>query len=290
MQNEEEDISYSSAKTQWVQGNPSIEISLDLSITKSSDPGLYNFVEKFSNVQLGNEGLLLKIERKYLYKEEPQILVYVDGAPLEKYESNEIVKRITSSELAFFHNSTVPSPSIFFGGGMRLFHQMTFTKDEKEELKSEQDKIKNKVKKLAKKHKDELAELLGRLKEKYDVELTVFERSFSNSIPLGINLKDNNVEIPLDDWGSGTQNKTQIMMSVLQANKIKMAVSDENRVTPIVIIEEPESFLHPSAQAEFGRVIRSLANELEIQTIITTHSPYMLCQENPTSNILLDRK
>jgi putative ATP-dependent endonuclease of the OLD family len=216
-----------------VQGNPSIEISLDLSITKSSDPGLYNFVEKFSNVQLGNEGLLLKIERKYLYKEEPQVLVYVDGAPLEKYESNEIVKRITSSELAFFHNSTVPSPSIFFGGGMRLFHQMTFTKDEKEELKSEQNKIKNKVKKLAKKHKDELAELLGRLKEKYDVELTVFERSFSNSIPFGINLKDNNVEIPLDDWGSGTQNKTQIMMSVLQANKIKMAVSDENNVARI---------------------------------------------------------
>lgn len=216
-----------------MQGNPSIEISLDLSITKSSDPGLYNFVEKFSNVQLGNEGLLLKIERKYLYKEEPQVLVYVDGAPLEKYESNEIVKRITSSELAFFHNSTVPSPSIFFGGGMRLFHQMTFTKDEKEELKSEQNKIKNKVKKLAKKHKDELAELLGRLKEKYDVELTVFERSFSNSIPFGINLKDNNVEIPLDDWGSGTQNKTQIMMSVLQANKIKMAVSDENNVARI---------------------------------------------------------
>ena len=40
-----------------------------------------------------------------------------------------------------------------------------------------------------------LAGLLGRLKEKHDVELTVFERSFSNSIPLGINLKDNNYEL-----------------------------------------------------------------------------------------------
>jgi hypothetical protein len=195
-----------------------------------------------------------------------------------------------SSNLAFFHNSTVPSPSIFFGSGMRMFHQMMFTKDEKEELKVEQDRIKNKVKKLAKKHRGELAGLLGRLEEKYDIELTVFERSFSNAVPLSINLKDKSVEIPLDEWGSGTQNRTQIMMSILQANKIKMAISDENRVTPIVIIEEPESFLHPSAQAEFGRVIRALANDLEIQTIVTTHSPYMLCQENPSSNILLDRK
>jgi putative ATP-dependent endonuclease of the OLD family len=287
---EEEDISYSSAKTQWVQGNPPIEINFNLSITKSSDPGLYNFVDKFSDLQLSNEGFLLRIERKYLYKEESEVIVYVDDAALEKYESNEIIKRIISSNLAFFHNSTAPSPSIYFGSGMRLFHQMMFTKDEKEELKAEQDKIKNKVKKLAKKHREELAGLLGRLKENYDVEITVFERAFSDAVPLSINLKDKNVEIPLDDWGSGTQNKTQIMMSVLQANKIKMSVSDENRVTPIVIIEEPESFLHPSAQAEFGRVIRSLANDLEIQTIITTHSPYMLCQENPSSNILLDRK
>jgi predicted ATP-dependent endonuclease of OLD family len=56
------------------------------------------------------------------------------------------------------------------------------------------------------------------------------------------------------------------------------------------MIEEPESFLHPSAQAEFGRVLRTLANDLKIQTIVTTHSPYMLCQENVKSNVLLARK
>jgi putative ATP-dependent endonuclease of OLD family len=80
------------------------------------------------------------------------------------------------------------------------------------------------------------------------------------------------------------------MMSILHANRIKTKEDSENKITPIIIIEEPESFLHPSAQAEFGRVLRELAVDLGIQTIVTTHSPYMLSQENPRSNILLDRK
>jgi len=78
-------------------------------------------------------------------------------------------------------------------------------------------------------------------------------------------------------------------MSILQATRIR-SKPDENKITPIVLIEEPESFLHPSAQAEFGRVLIDLANELQIQTVVTTHSPYMLCQSNVQSNVLLGRK
>jgi hypothetical protein len=37
------------------------------------------------------------------------------------------------------------------------------------------------------------------------------------------------------------------------------------------MIEEPECFLHPSAQAEFGRILRDLAEEFQVQVIITTH-------------------
>lgn len=165
-----------------------------------------------------------------------------------------------------------------------------FSGDERKELDLEQDRLKKKIKKLAVKHRTELSGLLGRLEDKYDVELTIFDRYLSGSIPLGVNLKDKGLEVPLADWGTGTQNRTHIMMSILQANKIKNDSSDLNRVSPILVIEEPESFLHPSAQAEFGRVIRSLARDLGVQIIITTHSPYMLCQEMPESNVLLDRK
>ena len=63
-------------------------------------------------------------------------------------------------------------------------------------------------------------------------------------------------------------------MSILSASRIRQQAGDENRITPIIIIEEPESFLHPSAQAEFGRIIRGLARELEIQIIpFQLHQP-----------------
>jgi predicted ATP-dependent endonuclease of OLD family len=55
------------------------------------------------------------------------------------------------------------------------------------------------------------------------------------------------------------------------------------------VVEEPESFLHPSAQAEFGRVLQDLAEEFQVQVIVTTHSPYLLNLKEPGSNILLRR-
>jgi predicted ATP-dependent endonuclease of OLD family len=109
-------------------------------------------------------------------------------------------------------------------------------------------------------------------------------------MPLGINLRDRNVEVPLDDWGSGTQNRTHILMAILQANRIKTTDTPDDKITPFVVIEEPESFLHPSAQAEFGRMLRDLSGEFGIQIIATTHSPYMLNQEEPAANVLLARE
>jgi predicted ATP-dependent endonuclease of OLD family len=129
-----------------------------------------------------------------------------------------------------------------------------------------------------------------KLTEKYDVEFSSLEGFSTRRMPLGINLKDKNVEVPLNDWGSGTQNRTYILMSILQANRIKTRKSAEDRVTLLVVIEEPESFLHPSAQAEFGKLLQTLSSDLGIQIIVSTHSPYMLNQAEPGSNILLRRR
>ena len=145
------------------------------------------------------------------------------------------------------------------------------------------------MKRLAKQNREELNSILGRLTDKYDVEFSPLDGVATRHMPFGINLKDKSVEVPLNDWGSGTQNRTHILMTVLQANRIKTTESPENKMTPIVVVEEPESFLHPSAQAEFGKLLRTLAGELGIQIFVTTHSPYMLNQEAPSSNVLLSR-
>jgi len=287
---DDDSISYTTAKTQWAEDDVAIEFNYCLSASKEADPGLYSFVKKIAEIDNLEENFSLVVKVRIKEKEEREICVFVNGNELEKFETGEIFQRLSSSNIVFLHNSTGGGNKIFHPSGARSFHEMMLSKDEKEELKREQERIKKKVKKFASEHRGELSGLLGKLEEKYEVELTVFDGLLRNSIPLGINLKDKGLEVPLDDWGAGTQNRTQIMMSILSASRVKQQSNDENRVTPIIIIEEPESFLHPSAQAEFGRVIRGLARELEIQIIITTHSPYMLCQEQPESNVLLDRK
>jgi len=171
-----------------------------------------------------------------------------------------------------------------------MFYEFVMSEEEKNKLDEAGKHIERRLRKLAKEHTQELSSILGRLSEKYDVELSPPERFAARRMPLGINLKDRNVEVPLNDWGSGTQNRTHILMAILQANRIKTSASPDDKITPFVVVEEPESFLHPSAQSEFGRILRALSAEFGIQIIVTTHSPYMLNLEEPASNILLSRE
>ena len=80
-----------------------------------------------------------------------------------------------------------------------------------------------------------------------------------------------------------------MLFNLLNAKRAQHTTVDSDRIAPIILIEEPECFLHPQAQAEFGRILQDLANELQIQIITTTHSPYLLSFKSPDSNILIDR-
>jgi len=283
----ESGIDYREDKTQWVSGTPEIVFEYELSVGSSDDPGLFLFVEKMVEEKLHGEEISLTLRVIYKQKNETDCVAIVNGKELNSFTSKEILKKIQSSSLAFMHDSADRGVS-YFGPRGRYLHELMFSKEELGQVSEEQKKLQKKIQSLSKAHKTELSDLLGHLEEKYEVEFTMPEGMFSGSVPFSINLKDKNVDVPLNDWGSGTKNKTQIMVSILQANRIR-ARGEEGRITPFVIIEEPESFLHPSAQAEFGRVLMDLANELKIQTIVTTHSPYMLCQSNVSSNVLLDR-
>ncbi|MCB2037157.1 MAG: AAA family ATPase [Ottowia sp.] len=80
----------------------------------------------------------------------------------------------------------------------------------------------------------------------------------------------------MDNWGSGTQNRTLILHRLFRAKQLSETEASASKLTPLIVIEEPESFLHPYAQAEFGRVLQDLAGEFGVQVIVTTHSPYLL--------------
>lgn len=189
----------------------------------------------------------------------------------------------------FLHNST-DHEDVYYGRGGRLaLVEFVLSENERKQIIDAESSVQSKIKKFARQHKEEIQGLLGKTSEKYSVDFTTIDSSYSRHIPLSVRLQDGQVDAPLNAWGSGTQNKTYILLSLLWASRIKTQGRDNEKITPIVVVEEPESFLHPTAQAEFGKLLSGLADDLGVQIIVTTHSPYMLNRNKPKSNILIKR-
>lgn len=282
---------YKEDKTQWVKDSGPIEVTYSLSLTKEEDPALISFIEKIASKKVDPTPATLCISYSIAENDSLAVSVAINGDTVDDKAAKEIDKRIKDSNLLFLYNSTTPHEQFYFGRGRRrMFYEFVMSEDEKKALDEAGKHTERRLRKLAKQHTQELSKILGRLTEKYDVEVSPPENYAVRRMPLGINLRDRNVEVPLDDWGSGTQNRTHILMAILQANRIKTTDTPDEKITPFVVIEEPESFLHPSAQAEFGRMLRHLSEEFGIQIIATTHSPYMLNQEEPAANVLLARQ
>lgn len=287
----ESGFDYKEDKTQWIKETVPICISFNLDITREEDPALISFIEKIASKKLDNPVVALCVAYSITDSDEVAISISVDGENVDDKAAKEIDKRIKDSNLLFLYNSTTRHEDFIFGRGRRrMFYEFVMSTDERKALDEAGKHIERRLRKLAKDHTEGLSKILGRLTEKYDVELSPLEGFAAREMPLGINLKDKNVQVPLNDWGSGTQNRTHILMAILQANRIKTTGSPDDKITPVVVIEEPESFLHPSAQAEFGRMLRHLSGEFGIQILVTTHSPHMLNQEDGASNILLARE
>lgn len=284
-------LDYKEDKTQWVKDTSPILASFSLEITRHEDPALISFIEKIASKSIDKQLVTLCVAYSVSDSDDVTVSIAVDGEKVDDKAAKEIDKRIKDSNLLFLYNSTTRQEDFIYGRGRRrMFYEFVMSTEERKALQEAGKHIERRLRKLAKDHTEGLSKILGRLTEKYEVEVSPLEGFDAREMPLGINLRDKNVEVPLSDWGSGTQNRTHILMAVLQANRIKTTGSADDRITPVVVIEEPESFLHPSAQAEFGRMLRHLSEELGIQILVTTHSPHMLNQEEGASNILLARE
>jgi len=284
------EISLSKDGTQW-SSIQEMEISVTVEIDRNDDSEVFFVVETFSNNKTDRD--LINVQLKQVFKKDGagKLTCCVGNHEIEGQNASEILKKFRSAANLVVHNSTNQSRNFFYlSSGYTEIMETYFSAEDRKKIAEAQKGLQASVKKAARQHKDELDKLLGKLNEKYQVELSSIEGGRSSKFPLQIKLTDKSVDAPLDNWGSGTQNRTRILMSVLEAVRMRSSVTSEDRSTPVFLVEEPESFLHPSAQAEFGQVLNGLAEELKIQIIATTHSPYMLNQSDPSANYLLERK
>lgn len=273
-----------------------IEITVRVQLDKTGDIGLVKFLNVFlqekeeaiSEFEINDILLTIKISVNPNPKESSIEINVDDKTVNDIYKVGEILRRINFAHVIVFHNSTQPMNSV--RRSQQHGHLDNLNIKTKKSIEGKFNQINKELSKAVQKHKSELQELIGRLKEKYKVSLAIsgFDMDYEN-IPYEISLGEGNFELPLDDWGSGTKNRTLILSSIFNAKNLINQDDESNKITPIVIIEEPESFLHPSAQSEFGRILQDLSKELQIQVIATTHSPYLLSHHNPKSNILVKR-
>ena len=267
----------------------SISISLKLDIHPQKDAGLYQFLLRQLQVAGADQELKLQLDATYgMDKQTPKVSVSCKDKTFDGLEAQEVFKKFQASRSILFHNS--PQNELARLRYREGFGQLRELSGDGAaalaKLKKDMDKG---LQKIAKNQQQELESLLGRLETKYRVGLSVsaFDLGW---LPLNLTLGDSKHDVPLDNWGSGTQNRTLILRTLFRAKQISESETSASKITPLIIIEEPESFLHPYAQAEFGRVLQDLAEEFQVQVLVTTHSPYLLSLNNPESNILLSRR
>jgi len=270
--------------------NRKIYIEVSIELDGNRDVGFYQFVAKQLSIDNPENPMRLSISVAYHSdKTEPTVVVTVARREYSDLNAQEILKKLQSSGTILFHNSPEVEARYVYPG-RNIAGYIREIAGQHEPLVSAMKKTVNRgLAKISKSQQAELEGLLGRLQTKYRVGLSMPSFDFSY-LPFSITLGDRKFEVPLDDWGSGTKNRTLVLLTLFRAGQIGNSEASAAKITPVIIIEEPESFLHASAQAEFGRILQDLAEEFQVQVLVTTHSPYLLNLKDPTSNILLRRR
>ncbi len=289
---EREEISLKEDYPKWKESKPSermIHLEVALSIEQERDAGFFQFLTKQLSLEAPEATIGLGVTVTLRAdSSEPTVQVRCQTKQYSGIEAQEVLKRLQSSGSILFHNSTqieLPVP-------LRL-NQVGYIRavsPEHEALVASMKATVNRgMGRISKSHQRELEGLLGRLDTKYKVGLSMPAFDFA-SVPFSVTLGERKFVVPLDDWGGGTKNRTLILLALFRAKQLSELEPSASKMTPVIIVEEPESFLHPAAQAEFGRVLHDLSEEFQVQVIVTTHSPYLLNVNSPVSNILLSRR
>lgn len=80
------------------------------------------------------------------------------------------------------------------------------------------------------------------------------------------------------------------MRSIYMLSLLESYVDDDNRIPSIILVEDPESFLHPQLQKISGEILYRLSKKNQV--VFTTHSPNMLFNFNSRQirQVVLDQE
>lgn len=131
-----------------------------------------------------------------------------------------------------------------------------------------------------------LKEYLNKWLQQFDLgeKLTV-KREFG--IATSVQLKKGKFQVDLSDLGFGS---TQLLVIILEIiNLASVSISSQRKLSPYwaIVIEEPESNLHPDFQSKLAEMFLEAHANFGIQIILETHSEYMI---RKFQNLIADKK
>ena len=279
-------IDFDSDFPKWVEATDTSRIEIEAVFTlESDDAAMRNFIQRQISLSSNEiDQFTLKISEGRESKSRTVSITAldknVDGEP-----AVEVWRRLRSGSSLVFHNSTMDAMRLNWGAHGQFSDISQNVGKVMAEIRQQATK---KMKKVMASSEAEIQALFGRLSEKWKVSLELPE--LESEVPFHLALGDSSVSVRLENWGSGTKNRAMIVLALLRAAQSRKSDDLSGKVVPVVVIEEPESFLHGSAQAEFGSLLIDLANELNVQVIVATHSAYLLNTSEPSANVLMERK
>lgn len=264
-----------------------IRVEYEIAVDRNRDTGLYSAIVKQLDLVDPTEELAPTVVLSYTRKKRaPDYSITIGDKTDSDLAAQEIVGKIRKTGCVLMHDSSGHTDPYFWPNREGLVRD--FAGEDEEELEKARKSLHRSLTKLARGHRSQMEGLLGRLEQKYKVGVTL-EQLNLGMVPYSLTLGDTKVEVPLTSWGSGTRNRTNILQMLFRARQVADSPAHAEKVTPVLVVEEPESFLHPSAQARFADVLQEVCSEFKVQVIATTHSPHMLSHRRPESNILLER-
>lgn len=193
----------------------SVEIALELIADPHRDSGLHGFLTSYLKLEPTNEPLRIRIESVYTTEfPDGTTTVEVAGRKVDTLEAQNVVQKLRSSAVVLFHNSTDSRFPFYFGGEWQFLSELSAADSEK--LDIAKNKLNKTVSRIARKHQEEVGGLLGRLREKHVVGFSL-PKIDPSEMPLSVTLGDARMNVPLENWGSGTENRTQILLTLFKA-------------------------------------------------------------------------
>lgn len=135
------------------------------------------------------------------------------------------------------------------------------------------------TKELASGLKDLVDEQYGRAEYRFDFGLpdaTVFMKHGR------LQVDDGAGETSVDGKGTGMQRA--IALGLIQLYARSGAPEDDNPTPLILMLDEPETWLHPSAQLKLGEALSKIGEQEQV--FIITHSPYLIRKFNSQNHLL----